>query len=291
MTSTLLVLMMALPGLALFYGGMVRAKNMLSVLMQVMTVFSLNVLLFAIYGYSLAFTGEPLHRLARQGLPVRGDDRDARRHLHRDREAARVRLHRLPGHLRRHHRRADRRRLRRAHEVLRGAALLGDLVHLATCRSAHMVWGPGGYLLEDGALDFAGGTVVHINAGVAGLVGAYMVGKRIGYGREALAPHSLTLTMVGASLLWVGWFGFNAGSNLEANARRGAGLHQHPARHRRRGAGLVAGEALIKGKPSMLGAASGAVAGLVASPRPAARWARWARSSSALWPASSACGA
>jgi Amt family ammonium transporter len=92
-----------------------------------------------------------------------------------------------------------------------------------------------------GALDFAGGTVVHINAGIAGLVGAYLVGKRIGYGRESMAPHNLTLTMIGASLLWVGWFGFNAGSNLEATRHRGAGLHQHPGRHRRRGAGLVAG--------------------------------------------------
>ncbi|HPE06064.1 MAG TPA: ammonium transporter, partial [Thauera sp.] len=135
------------------------------------------------------------------------------------------------------------------------------LCYLPIC---HMVWGPGGYLLEDGALDFAGGTVVHINAGIAGLVGAWMVGKRIGYGREALAPHSLTLTMVGASLLWVGWFGFNAGSNLEATA--GAALAFINTLVATAAAVLAwsLGEALIKGKPSMLGAASGAVAGLVA---------------------------
>jgi Amt family ammonium transporter len=128
----------------------------------------------------------------------------------------------------------------------------------------HMVWGPGGYLLEDGALDFAGGTVVHINAGVAGLVGAYMVGKRIGFGRESMAPHSLTLTMVGASLLWVGWFGFNAGSNLEATS--GAALAFINTLVATAAAVLAwsLGEALLKGKPSMLGAASGAVAGLVA---------------------------
>jgi Amt family ammonium transporter len=129
---------------------------------------------------------------------------------------------------------------------------------------AHMVWGAGGYLLDKGALDFAGGTVVHINAGVAGLVGAYVLGKRIGYGRENLAPHSLTLTMVGASMLWVGWFGFNAGSNLEATA--GAALAFVNTLFATAAAVLAwsAGEALLKGKASMLGAASGAVAGLVA---------------------------
>jgi len=129
---------------------------------------------------------------------------------------------------------------------------------------AHMVWGAGGYLFGKGALDFAGGTVVHINAAMAGLVGAYLVGKRIGYGKEAMAPHSLTLTMVGASLLWVGWFGFNAGSNLEANG--GATLAFINTLVATAAAVLAwcVGEALGKGKASMLGAASGAVAGLVA---------------------------
>jgi Amt family ammonium transporter len=129
---------------------------------------------------------------------------------------------------------------------------------------AHMVWGAGGYLLGLGALDFAGGTVVHINAGVAGLVGAFMVGKRIGYGRESMAPHSLTMTMIGASMLWVGWFGFNAGSNLEATA--GAALAFINTLFATAAATLAwtAAEAVFKGKPSMLGAASGAVSGLVA---------------------------
>jgi Amt family ammonium transporter len=129
---------------------------------------------------------------------------------------------------------------------------------------AHMVWGAGGYLFDKGALDFAGGTVVHINAGVAGLVGAYMLGKRVGYGKEAMAPHSLTLTMVGAAMLWVGWFGFNAGSNLEATS--GAALAFINTLFAT-GAAVLAwcvGEAMTKGKASMLGAASGAVAGLVA---------------------------
>jgi Amt family ammonium transporter len=129
---------------------------------------------------------------------------------------------------------------------------------------AHMVWGAGGYLLSKGALDFAGGTVVHINAGVAGLVGAFVIGKRVGYGRESMAPHSLTLTMVGAAMLWVGWFGFNAGSNLEATG--GAALAFINTLLATAAAVLSwsVGEAVTKGKASMLGAASGAVAGLVA---------------------------
>jgi Amt family ammonium transporter len=129
---------------------------------------------------------------------------------------------------------------------------------------AHMVWGAGGYLFDKGALDFAGGTVVHINAGVAGLVGAYVLGKRIGYGKESMTPHSLTLTMVGACMLWVGWFGFNAGSNLEATS--GAALAFINTLFATAAAVLAwcLGEALLKGKASMLGAASGAVAGLVA---------------------------
>jgi Amt family ammonium transporter len=126
-----------------------------------------------------------------------------------------------------------------------------------------MVWGSGGYLLGKGALDFAGGTVVHINAGVAGLVGAYLVGKRIGLGRESMAPHSLTLTMVGASMLWVGWFGFNAGSNLEATSGAALAFVNTLVAPAAAVLAWCAGEALLKGKASMLGAASGAVAGLV----------------------------
>ena len=265
MTSTLLVLMMALPGLALFYGGMVRAKNMLSVLMQVMTVFSLNALLFAIYGYSLAFTeASPfigsLDKVFLSGVTIE-TLADTFTETVKLPEFAFIAFQAtfagitgalIVGAF------AERMKFS---AVLIFSVIWFTLCYLPIC---HMVWGPGGYLLEDGALDFAGGTVVHINAGVAGLVGAYMVGKRIGYGRESLAPHNLTLTMVGASLLWVGWFGFNAGSNLEATA--GAALAFINTLVATAAAVLAwsLGEALIKGKPSMLGAASGAVAGLVA---------------------------
>ena len=265
MTATLLVLMMALPGLALFYGGMVRAKNMLSVLMQVMTVFSLNALLFAIYGYSLAFTeASPfigsLDKVFLSGVTIE-TLADTFTETVKLPEFAFIAFQAtfagitgalIVGAF------AERMRFS---AVLIFSVIWFTLCYLPIC---HMVWGPGGYLLEDGALDFAGGTVVHINAGIAGLVGAWMVGKRIGYGREALAPHSLTLTMVGASLLWVGWFGFNAGSNLEATA--GAALAFINTLVATAAAVLAwsLGEALIKGKPSMLGAASGAVAGLVA---------------------------
>ena len=265
MTATLLVLMMALPGLALFYGGLVRAKNMLSVLMQVMTVFSLNALLFAIYGYSLAFTeASPfigsLDKVFLSGVTI-DSLADTFTETVKLPEFAFIAFQAtfagitgalIVGAF------AERMKFS---AVLIFSVIWFTLCYLPIC---HMVWGPGGYLLEDGALDFAGGTVVHINAGIAGLVGAYMVGKRIGYGRESLAPHSLTLTMVGASLLWVGWFGFNAGSNLEATA--GAALAFINTLLATAAAVLAwsLGEALIKGKPSMLGAASGAVAGLVA---------------------------
>jgi Amt family ammonium transporter len=288
LVSTLLVIMMAVPGLALFYGGLVRSKNMLSVLMQVFVTFSMIVVLWVVYGYSLAFTeGNAFvggfDRLFLKGVfdPATGRVRDGG-HLQQGRGHPRDRVRRLPGHLRRHHLLPDRRRLRRAHQVQRGAAVHGAVVHLQLCADrAHglVLDGPDAYTSKEvvdamnakagliwqwGALDFAGGTVVHINAAVAGLVGAYMIGKRVGYGKESMAPHSLTLTMVGASLLWVGWFGFNAGSALEAgNSAALAFLNTFSAT----AAAVLAwciGEALMKGKASMLGAASGAVAGLVA---------------------------
>jgi Amt family ammonium transporter len=264
MVSTLLVIMMAIPGLALFYGGLVRSKNMLSVLMQVMMVFSLISVLWAIYGYSLAFGGEGAFIGNLSKLFLLGVDTNSLA----DTFTPSVKLPEfvfiafqatfagitcalIVGSF--------------AERMKFSAVLLFSVLWFtfAYLPIAHMVWGAGGYLLSKGALDFAGGTVVHINAGVAGLVGAYMLGKRLGYGREAMTPHSLTLTMVGASMLWVGWFGFNAGSNLEATS--GAALAfintlVAPA------AAVLAwclGEALLKGKASMLGAASGAVAGLV----------------------------
>lgn len=265
LTATLLVVFMAVPGLALFYGGLVRSKNMLSVLMQVLVVFSLIGVLWAIYGYSLAFGGE--------GLILGGLAKVFLAHVTVDTLAetftpsaklpeyvfiafqatfAGIACALIVGSF--------------AERIRFSAVLLFSVLWFTFCYLpiAHMVWGPGGYLLGKGALDFAGGTVVHINAGVAGLVGAYVVGKRIGYGREAMAPHSLTLTMVGAAMLWAGWFGFNAGSNLEATS--GAALAFVNTLFATAAAVLSwsAAEALTRGKASMLGAASGAVAGLVA---------------------------
>ncbi|CAN5187857.1 ammonium transporter [soil metagenome] len=286
--ATLLVIMMTVPGLALFYGGLVRSKNMLSVLMQVMVTFSLIVVLWCIYGYSLAFTeGNAFiggfDRLFLKGLFNPADGTFAMgatfskgvyipEMLFTAFQAtfAGITCCLIVGAF------AERAKF---------SAVLAFMVLWFTfsyAPIAHMVWfwmGPdaytgkevvdamnakAGYLWQMGALDFAGGTVVHINAAVAGLVGAYMIGKRVGYGKEAFTPHSLTLTMVGASLLWVGWFGFNAGSALEAgNSAVLAFMNTFSAT-----AGAVLawciGETLMKGKASMLGAASGAVAGLVA---------------------------
>ena len=265
MLSTLLVVMMAVPGLALFYGGLVRSKNMLSVLMQVLVVFSMITVLWAMYGYSVAFGGEGLiignfDKIFLKGVTLSSlaDTFSADVKIPElifvafQSTFAGITCALIVGSF------AERIKFS---AVLLFSALWFTFSYLPI---AHMVWGAGGYLLGKGALDFAGGTVVHINAAVAGLVGAYMVGKRIGYGRESMAPHSLTLTMVGASLLWVGWFGFNAGSNLESNA--GATLAFINTMLATAAAVLAwsVGEALSKGKASMLGAASGAVAGLVA---------------------------
>jgi len=265
MTSTLLVLFMALPGLALFYGGLVRSKNMLSVLMQVMVVFSLIAVLWVFYGYSLAFTEATPFIGSLDKLFLAGVTIDTLADTFTDNVklpeyafiAFQATFAGITGALVVG---AFAERMKFS-AVLIFSVIWFTLCYLPIC---HMVWGPGGLLLGDGALDFAGGTVVHINAGIAGLVGAYMVGKRIGFGREALTPHSLTLTMVGASMLWVGWFGFNAGSNLEATS--GAALAFINTLVATAAAVLAwsLGEALFKGRPSMLGAASGAVAGLVA---------------------------
>ncbi len=265
MVSTILVILMVIPGLALFYGGLVRSKNMLSVLMQVMVVFSLISVLWAVYGYSLAFGGEGLiianlDKLFLKGVTTasladtftKGVKIPEFIFIAFQATFAGITCALIVGSF------AERIRFS---AVLLFSALWFTFSYLPI---AHMVWGSGGYLLGKGALDFAGGTVVHINAAMAGLVGAYMLGKRVGYGKEAMAPHSLTLTMVGASLLWVGWFGFNAGSNLESNG--GATLAFINTLFATAAAVLAwsAGEALHKGKASMLGAASGAVAGLVA---------------------------
>ena len=265
MISTVLVILMVIPGLALFYGGLVRSKNMLSVLMQVMVVFSMISVLWAVYGYSLAFGGEGLIYGNFDKLFLKGVTPDSLSatftpgvmipefiFIAFQCTFAGITCALIVGSF------AERIKFA---AVLLFCALWFTFSYLPI---AHMVWGGGGYLFAKGALDFAGGTVVHINAAMAGLVGAYVIGKRIGYGREAMAPHSLTLTMVGASLLWVGWFGFNAGSNLEANG--GATLAFINTLMATAAAVLAwcVGESLTKGKASMLGAASGAVAGLVA---------------------------
>jgi len=287
--STALVIMMSVPALALFYGGMVRSKNALSVLMQVFVVFSLVTVLWCIYGYSLAFTegnmffGSLKERLFLSGALDAGKGEFANAATFSkgvvipeivfvafQATFAAITCCLILGAF------AERAKF---------SAVLVFIVLWFTFSYtpiAHMVWfwmGPDAYttakvvdemnskaglIWQWGALDFAGGTVVHINAGVAGLVGAYLVGRRIGYGKEAMPAHNLPLTMIGASLLWVGWFGFNAGSALEAgNSAALAFLNTYLATACAVLSWSV-GEALFKGKPTMLGAASGAVAGLVA---------------------------
>ncbi|MBB5205721.1 Amt family ammonium transporter [Inhella inkyongensis] len=288
MVATLLVILMTVPGLALFYGGLVRAKNMLSVLMQVLVTFSLIVVLWVIYGYSLAFTEGSsliggLDRLMLKGIwdPVAGSFAPAATFskgvyipelLFAAFQAtfAGITCCLIVG--------AFAERIRFS-AVLAFSVLWFTFSYLPV---AHMVWfwmGPDAYATADvaasmndkagliwqwGALDFAGGTVVHINAAVAGLVGAYVVGKRIGYGRDAIVPHNLPLTMTGAALLWVGWFGFNAGSALEANGFAALAFINTFIATAAAVLSWCLGEALHRGKASMLGAASGAVAGLVA---------------------------
>ncbi|MCH7342487.1 ammonium transporter [Pelomonas sp. CA6] len=288
MLSTLLVILMTVPGLALFYGGLVRSKNMLSVLMQVMVTFSLIVVLWALYGYSLAFTEGNAYiggfdRLFMKGIWDNATGTFANAATFSkgvvipeivfaafQATFAGITCCLIVGAF--------------AERIKFSAVLLFMVLwfSFSYLPIAHMVWfwmgpdaytaanvvdemnGKAGLIWQWGALDFAGGTVVHINAAVAGLVGAFMVGKRIGYGREAFTPHSLTLTMVGASLLWVGWFGFNAGSALEANGFAALAFINTFFATAAAVLAWCVGEALTKGKASMLGAASGAVAGLVA---------------------------
>jgi Amt family ammonium transporter len=294
LTSTALVLLMSVPALALFYGGLVRTKNMLSVLMQVFVVFSLVSVLWCVYGYSVAFTeghgatspffggfsrlflsgtytpdanggtfsmagtfskGTPLYELVFVAFQA---------------TFAAITVCLILGSI--------------VERVKFSAVLIFAVIWFtfSYLPVAHMVWffaGPdaytdpakvdavnatAGYIWQMGALDFAGGTVVHINAGIAGLIGAFLVGKRVGYGREAIKPHSLTMTMIGASLLWFGWFGFNAGSALEANGSASLAFINTYLATACAVLSWTFAEWILKGKPSMLGAASGAVAGLVA---------------------------
>jgi Amt family ammonium transporter len=288
MMSTALVLLMSVPALALFYGGLVRTKNMLSVLMQVFVVFSLITVLWCIYGYSVAFTeGNAffggLSRLFLNGTfnPADGSFSMAATFSKNTPMYEIVFV-----------------AFQATFAAITVCLILGSIVERIKFSAvlifaviwftfsylpvAHMVWfwaGPdaytgaskvdavnatAGYIWQMGALDFAGGTVVHINAGLAGLVGAFMLGKRVGYGRETMRPHSLTMTMIGASLLWFGWFGFNAGSALEANGSAGLAFINTYLATACAVLSWTFAEWIHKGKPSMLGAASGAVAGLVA---------------------------
>ena len=280
---TALVIMMSIPALALFYGGLVRKKNMLSVLMQCMVVFSLIMVLWAVYGYSIAFTeGNAffggLDRLFLLGITPdsvaatfsKGVVIPELAYMVFQAAFASITVCLIVG--------AFVERIKFS-AVLLFAVLWFTFSYLPI---AHMVWfwpGPdaftdaqaaekalasSGWLFQQGALDFAGGTVVHINAAVAGLVGAYVLGKRLGFGREAFKPHNLTLTMVGASLLWVGWFGFNAGSALEANGSAALAFANTLMATAAAVLSWIFAEWALKGKPSMLGGASGAVAGLVA---------------------------
>jgi ammonium transporter, Amt family len=281
--ATLLVLMMIVPGLALFYGGLVRAKNMLSVLMQVMMVSCLIMVLWMIYGYTLSFGGDgkffgTFDKLFLKGITTESVAATFSKGVYIPELTfvafqatfAAITCALIIGAF--------------AERIKFSAVLLFTVLWFtfSYIPIAHMVWywagpdaitdaktletvtGNAGWLWAKGALDFAGGTVVHINAGIAGLVGAILVGKRIGYGREAMAPHSLVMTMIGASLLWVGWFGFNAGSNLEANGVTAMAFINTLVATAAAVVSWTFAEWMSKGKPSMLGAASGAVAGLVA---------------------------
>lgn len=283
LVSTVLVTMMAIPGLALFYGGLVRSKNMLSVLMQTLTVFAVMAVLWVVFGYSLAFTGGSpfiggLDKIFLSGVTTESVAATFSKGVVVPELAfvafqltfAGITAALIIGSL------AERARF--------GAVLAFTVLWFifSYLPMAHMVWywdgpdafvNPGsaelvadnaGWLWAKGALDFAGGTVVHINAGIAGLVAAVMLGRRIGLGRENMAPHNLTFTMVGAAMLWVGWFGFNAGSNLEATGVAALAVLNTMVAAAMATISWIAVERLLKGKASMLGAASGTVAGLVA---------------------------
>ncbi len=295
MVASLLVIMMSIPGLALFYGGLVRSKNMLSVLMQVFTIFSLITVLWAVYGYSIAFTeGNAFFggfgRAFLKGIfdPVTGSVANAATFskgvvipefafVAFQATFAAITVALIVGAF--------------AERVKFSALLVFSVLWFtfSYLPMAHMVWfwaGPdaytsaaaadaanatAGWLFQKGVLDFAGGTVVHINAAIAGLVGAYVIGKRVGYGKESFAPHSLTMTMIGASLLWVGWFGFNAGSALEAGGTATLAFINSLNATAAAAMTWMLSEWMLKGKPSLLGAVSGAIAGLVAI-TPACGW-------------------
>jgi Amt family ammonium transporter len=259
LTSTALVLMMTIPGLAMFYGGMVRKKNVLAMAMQVFATCCVATLVWVAVGYTLAFAGEgrylgDLSRLFLRGMSVDGLSGTIPESVFMTFQMtfAIITPALISGAF------ADRMKFS---AMLWFMGLWGVVVYAPI---AHWVWGAGGWIGGLGALDFAGGTVVHINCGIAGLVAACVLGKRLGYGAENMAPHNLTLSVIGASLLWVGWFGFNAGSALAADGRAGMAMAVTQIATAAAALAWMFVEWLRLGKPSVLGILSGAVAGLVA---------------------------
>jgi len=268
LTSTALVLMMTVPGLALFYGGMVRKKNVLATLMQSFSITCLVTILWVVVGYSLAF-------MPGNGV-FGGMERFFLNGMVFENEAGKVSV----SHLALTIPESVYMMFQMTFAIITPALIAGAFADrmkfsamlwfmglwsvLIYAPIAHMMWEPTGFWATAGVLDFAGGTVVHINAGIAGLVCALVLGKRLGYGREAMAPHNLTLTLIGASLLWVGWFGFNAGSAVASNARAGMAMFVTQFATAVAALAWMFTEWIAKGRPSVLGIASGAVAGLVA---------------------------
>ncbi len=268
LTSTALVLMMTIPGLALFYGGMVRKKNVLATLMQSFAITCLVTILWVVAGYSIAFMPG--------GSFLGGFDRVMLDGMLFQKEAGKLTVSHLAGTIPE----SVYMMFQMTFAIITPALIAGAFADrmkfsamlwfmglwslLIYAPIAHMMWEPSGYWATAGVLDFAGGTVVHINAGIAGLVCALVLGKRLGYGREAMAPHNLTLTLIGASMLWVGWFGFNAGSAVAADGRAGMAMFVTQFATAAAALAWMFTEWITKGKPSVLGIASGAVAGLVA---------------------------
>ncbi|MEQ4513303.1 ammonium transporter AmtB [Dickeya zeae] len=258
MICTALVLFMTIPGLALFYGGLIRSKNVLSMLTQITVSFALVCILWVIYGYSVAFsTGSPffggLTNFMLNGIDINSISGTFYQFIHVAYQAsfACITVGLVLGAL------GERIRFS---AVLIFSTLWFTLSYLPM---THMVWG-GGYLAADGALDFAGGTVVHINAAVAGLVGALLLGKRVGFGKEAFKPHNLPMVFLGTAILYIGWFGFNAGSAAAANNIAGLAFLTTVVATAAAILAWVVGEWITRGKPSLLGACSGCIAGLVA---------------------------
>ncbi|WP_207455931.1 ammonium transporter [Azospirillum sp. SYSU D00513] len=258
-TATALVLFMTIPGLALFYGGMVRKMNVLATVMQSFAICCLASIIWVVAGYSIAFTeGTPFFGSLDKML-LAGVTKDSLSGVIPETvfitfqmTFAIITPALIAGAF------ADRMKFSSM------LVFMGFWSLLIYAPVTHWVWGPGGYLLGDGVLDYAGGTVVHINAGVAGLVAAMVIGKRKGYPNENFAPHNLVLSLVGASMLWVGWFGFNAGSALAADGRAGMAMLVTQIAAATGGMSWLIVEWVAKGKPSILGIISGAVAGLVA---------------------------